>query len=103
MADIASPSESLPVTQNSDPDNTSSRGAPSPVVPGSLPVPTIRGDTDNHKPSIATTLLNAAKQFPLTQERQGDDKLDRAREMMDKFGHMIADNDLTIIREKISR
>jgi hypothetical protein len=77
---------------------------PSPAsIPASLPVPTVRGHTNIRKPSVATTLWNAAKKLPLSQEKRGDDKLDQASEIMAKFRYIMADNDLTIVQEKINR
>ncbi|KAF8461762.1 hypothetical protein DFH94DRAFT_71072 [Russula ochroleuca] len=52
---------------------------------------------------IVTTILNAmAKQLPSSQEKRGDDKLDRAREIMDEFKSVIAENNLGTIEDKIT-
>jgi hypothetical protein len=44
-----------------------------------------------------------AKQLPSSQEKRGDDKLDRAREIMDEFKSVIAENNLGTIEDKITQ
>ena len=53
---------------------------------------------------VVTTLLNAmAKQLPSSQERRGDDKLDRARGLTNEFESVLAENDLRTIEDKIAQ
>jgi hypothetical protein len=56
MTDTASPSRRSHLTaQNTDFGHTGElRGTPPPAVPGSFPVPTIRGHTNNHNVSLLT-------------------------------------------------
>jgi hypothetical protein len=52
---------------------------------------------------LATTFVNAVvRQLPSSQEKRGDDKLDRARELTNKFESVIAGDDLRTIEDKIT-
>jgi hypothetical protein len=52
---------------------------------------------------FATTFVNAvAKQLPSSQEKRGDDKLDRARELTNEFQSVLAETDLRAIEDKIT-
>ena len=79
-------------------------------------MPTTRGGTKNRKhailPSIphntgtglATLYRNSVvKQLPSSQERRGDDKLDRARGLTDEFESVLAETDLRTIEDKIAQ
>jgi hypothetical protein len=112
VTDTAFPSQwTTLVVQNTDLGHTSnSRGTHPPTVPGSLSVPTIRGNTNNHKTPtprnagtvFATALLGAlAKQLPSSQEKRGDDKLERTRQMVDEFVSTIQEHDRRTIEDKI--
>ncbi|KAH9984988.1 hypothetical protein BJV77DRAFT_1162251 [Russula vinacea] len=52
---------------------------------------------------LVTTLLNAmARQFPSSQEKRGDDKLELARDITNKFRSVIAEDDKRTIEDKIT-
>jgi len=52
---------------------------------------------------VVTTILNAmARQLPSSQEKRGDDKLDRARELTNEFQSVLAETDLRAIEDKIT-
>jgi hypothetical protein len=75
---------------------------PPPAARGSLAVPTIQRDTNNHKiPIISVAVLLVVKQLPSSQEKLGDVNLDQARELTNKFKHVIAENDLRTFEDKI--
>ena len=52
---------------------------------------------------IANKFLDSvAKQLPSSQEKRGDQKLDRARELAEEFESVITQQDRTIIEERIT-
>jgi hypothetical protein len=52
---------------------------------------------------LVTTLLNAmARQFPSSQEKRGDDKLELARDITNKFRSVIPEDDKRTIEDKIT-
>jgi hypothetical protein len=63
-----------------------------------IPVPSYSGDV------IPTPILNAVKKhFASSQEKQGDDQLIQARDLVTSgVQSMIAENDLRVIEEKIA-
>jgi hypothetical protein len=53
---------------------------------------------------FATTLLSAlAKQLPSSQEKRGDDKLERTRQMVHEFVSVIAQSDRRTIEDRITQ
>lgn len=52
---------------------------------------------------FATTFVNAVvKQLPSSQEKRGDEKLDKARDLTHEFESVIAENDRRTIEDKIT-
>ena len=52
---------------------------------------------------LATLFPNAVvKQLPSSQEKQGDDKLDRAGQLTNEFQSVIAENDRRTIEDKVA-
>ncbi len=45
---------------------------------------------------------SVAKQLPSSQEKRGDQKLDRAREMAEEFESVITQQDRNVIEERIT-
>lgn len=57
----------------------------------------------NARAGIANTLLNAVvKQFPASQEKQGDENLDQTCALTNEFEPVISDNDRRVIEERIT-
>ena len=57
----------------------------------------------NAGPGIANTVLNAVvKQFPASQEKQGDENLNQTCALTNDFEPVISDNDRRVIEERIT-
>ncbi len=53
---------------------------------------------------LTTTVLNAVgRQFPSSQEKRGDDKLNQARDLVTEVRTFVTEDDLTVIEDKITQ
>ena len=48
-------------------------------------------------------LSAVVNQLPSSQERQGDETLDRARQLTVEFGHVISENDRRVLEERTTQ
>jgi len=52
---------------------------------------------------LTTTVLNAVgRQFPSSQEKRGDDKLNQARDLVTEVRTFVAEDDSRVIEDKIT-
>ena len=84
----------------SDSHASTSRGTPPPAVPGSSPVPTIRGDTNESGVWAWRQLEFWSKSLPSTQEKLGSRRLEEARDLVRKNEALIRPSDMKIINDK---